>query len=69
MKATSACTSPDVALRPHGGGLRELAQQVGDDGDVVRREVPDHVAVVLVAAEAQTRGVDVQDATELTGAR
>ena len=56
-----------VALCPHGGGLRELAQQVGDDGDVVRREVPDYVAVVLVAAEAQTRGVDVQDATELTG--
>ena len=47
--------------------VRELAQQVGDDGDVVRREVPDYVAVVLVAAEAQSRGVDVQDATELTG--
>ena len=56
-----------VALGPHGDGLRELVQQVGDDGDVVRREVPDHVAVVLVAAEAQSRGVDVQDAAELTG--
>jgi hypothetical protein len=33
----------------------------------VRREIPDHIAVVLVAAEAQSCGVDVQDATEVTG--
>ena len=44
--------------------IGELVEQVRHDRNVVRREIPDDVAVVLVSTETQTCGVDVENPTQ-----
>src|SRR6185295_10923741 len=58
-----------VAVTPGRNSRRGLAQNEIDDRDVVRREVPDDVDVLLVQTEVQSRAVDVTDLAELAAVR
>ena len=57
----------DIPLCPGGDCLGELVEQIRDDGDVVRGEIPYHVAVVLIPTQTQPGSVDVQNATQFAG--
>ena len=57
---------PLRVARAHGGqALREAVEQEVDDREIVRREVPHHVHVVLEHAEVDADAVDVTEVAEL----